>query len=28
MEQKFEGIPKSDIRVDGSKLVRTDVVND
>jgi hypothetical protein len=28
MEQKFEGLPKSEIRVDGSKLVRTDVVND
>lgn len=28
MEQKFEGSPKSEIRRDGQKLVRTDVSND
>jgi hypothetical protein len=28
MEQKFEGIPKSEIRVDGASLIRTEVVND
>lgn len=28
MEQKFEGLPKSEIRVDGSNLVRSELTND
>jgi hypothetical protein len=28
MDQKFEGTPKAELRVEGQKVVRTDVVND
>ncbi|HEX4131445.1 MAG TPA: hypothetical protein VHZ24_15500 [Pirellulales bacterium] len=28
MEQKFDGTPHSELRVEGRKVVRTDVVND
>ncbi len=28
MEQQFEGTPKAEIRLDGRKLVRSDVTND
>jgi hypothetical protein len=28
MEQKFDGTPQAELRVDGKKVVRTDVAND
>ena len=28
MDQKFEGTPQAELRVEGRKVVRTDVVND
>lgn len=28
MEQKFEGTPQAEIRLDGRKLVRSDITND
>lgn len=28
MEQKFEGVPKADIRLEGRRVVRGDVTND
>jgi hypothetical protein len=28
MEQKFEGTPRAEIRLDGKRVIRTDVTND
>lgn len=28
MDQKFEGTPQAELRLDGRKVIRTDVVND